>query len=94
MGHEPPDRETVTIGRQGRLVIPARMREALSLKPGQQVTLTISDGELHLSTVRSSVERARRLLGTTEPRDPALPSAAEQIRADRDADLALEDRTA
>ncbi len=71
MGQGPEHRETVTIGRQGRLVIPARMREALALRDGQRVTLTVSDGELHISTVRASVDRARRALGITARGTPS-----------------------
>jgi AbrB family looped-hinge helix DNA binding protein len=90
MGHDAIDRETITIGRQGRIVIPARMREALALREGQRVTVAVTDGELHISTVHASIARARSALGITEPRDPSLPGAAGQIRESRDAEVAAE----
>jgi bifunctional DNA-binding transcriptional regulator/antitoxin component of YhaV-PrlF toxin-antitoxin module len=49
---------------KGRLVIPAKMREALGMNVGCVLDLRVVDGELRASTIRSRVrrvqERARR----------------------------------
>jgi AbrB family looped-hinge helix DNA binding protein len=55
-----------TIGEKGRLVIPAVIREALDLKPGDTVDMYIENHELHLSTrwnrMKRAQERAQKLI--------------------------------
>jgi len=48
------------INENGRVVIPAAFREELGIKPGDELTLRLEDGELRISTLRSRLERARR----------------------------------
>ncbi|MBS1800388.1 MAG: AbrB/MazE/SpoVT family DNA-binding domain-containing protein [Acidobacteria bacterium] len=40
-----------TVSTKGQLVIPAKMRDALGLEPGDQVALTIEDGAILLRPV-------------------------------------------
>ena len=47
------------IGEKGRLVIPASIREALGLNPGDAVDMRVENHELHLSTRRNRMQRAR-----------------------------------
>lgn len=91
MGHHEVIREQVTIGKQGRLVIPARIREALSIQDGTRITLRVTDGELQIRTVEASIAKARSILGITGPPPPGSPTAADLIRADREEDLALDE---
>ena len=51
-----------TIGKDGRLVIPAAYRKALGLKPGDKVLLTLEDGEIRIVGMRQAVARAQTLL--------------------------------
>jgi AbrB family looped-hinge helix DNA binding protein len=46
----------------GRLVIPAAVRKALGLEPGDELILRVEDGELRLSTRRHALARARRMI--------------------------------
>lgn len=54
------------IGEKGRLVIPAVIREALGMKPGDSVELRVENHELRISTrrarIRKAQERAARLI--------------------------------
>jgi len=47
------------IGEKGRLVIPASIRDALGLNPGDSVDMRVENHELHLSTRRNRMQRAR-----------------------------------
>jgi AbrB family looped-hinge helix DNA binding protein len=40
-----------TVSTKGQLVIPARMREALGIEPGDRVALTVEDGVILLRPV-------------------------------------------
>jgi AbrB family looped-hinge helix DNA binding protein len=46
---------------QGRLLIPAEMREQLGMKPGERLTLLVQDGELVVLTFRAGIRRAQRI---------------------------------
>ena len=46
----------------GRVVIPAPVRKALDLRPGDELIMRVEDGELRLSTRRRALERARRMI--------------------------------
>jgi AbrB family looped-hinge helix DNA binding protein len=45
------DAMTVTVSTKGQLVIPAQMREALGIEPGDRVALTLEDGVILLRPV-------------------------------------------
>ena len=50
----------VKLDAQGRLLIPAEMREQLGVKAGDRLTLRIEDGELVVLTFRAGIRRAQR----------------------------------
>jgi AbrB family looped-hinge helix DNA binding protein len=50
----------VRINENGRVVIPAAFREALGIKPGDQVVLRVEDDELRITTMKRRIERAQR----------------------------------
>ena len=56
----------------GRVVIPAAVRKALDLRPGDELIMRVEDGELHLSTRRQVLARARRMIGQYIPSDEDL----------------------
>lgn len=54
----PAKRERVKLGEAGRFVIPAAMREAMGVKPGEELICHVEDGELR---VRSYAHNLRRI---------------------------------
>jgi AbrB family looped-hinge helix DNA binding protein len=56
----------------GRVVIPVAIREALDLRPGDEVIMRVEDGELRLSTRRQALARARRMIRHYIPDDDDL----------------------
>ena len=56
----------------GRVVIPAAVRRALDLRPGDELIMRVDDGELRLSTRRQALARARRMIRRYIPDDEDL----------------------
>ena len=50
------------VNANGRVVIPASYREALGIKPGDEVILRMEDDELRITTMKRRIERAQRLV--------------------------------
>jgi AbrB family looped-hinge helix DNA binding protein len=51
--------DAITMGRQGRIVIPSRVRRALLLDEGDKLSFRIEDRRLVLVPQRNEVERLR-----------------------------------
>lgn len=64
---------TVTLGRQGRLVIPAEVRTALGLRAGDQLHLHVTDNEIALRRQTDAVAELRAL-GSGVPAHRSLVS--------------------
>ena len=60
------------IGQGGRLIIPAAYRKALGLKPGDEVLLTLEDGEIRIVSMRQTIVRAQSLLRRYIPESRSL----------------------
>lgn len=54
--------ETVTLREGGRIVIPAAMRAALGLKPGDTLVARVEGGELRLTTRAAEIARVQAML--------------------------------
>jgi AbrB family looped-hinge helix DNA binding protein len=68
------------LGDRGRLVLPARLRRQLDLRPGDRLVLTVDpDGGFRAVAAR---EQARRLLGIYRDLAPGR-SLAEELIAER-----------
>ena len=56
----------VTVGRNGRVVLPAEVRKALHLEPGERVTVTVADDEVRIrsldATIRRIQDRCRKFI--------------------------------
>ena len=71
----------------GRVVIPAAVRKALDLRPGDDLIMRVEDGELRLSTRRQALARARRIIRASIPSDEDL---TQSLIDDRRAEAARE----
>lgn len=58
----PPLKATTDIGRDGRIVIPAAMREAMGVKEGSKLVLLMKGETLEVFTVEAGVRRVQRLV--------------------------------
>lgn len=56
-----PKRELVKLAEGGRFVIPAAMREAMGVAPGDKLILCVEDGELRVRGQRAAIKRAQRI---------------------------------
>ena len=50
------------VNENGRVVIPASVRQALGINPGDEVVLRVEDDELRITTMKHRIERAQRLV--------------------------------
>ena len=62
------------IGEGGRVVVPAKYRKALDLKPGDDVILVLEDGEVRITTVKQAIRRAQQIVRRYVPEDRDLVS--------------------
>ncbi len=62
------------IGQGGRVVVPAKYRRALDLKPGDDVILVLDDGEVRITTVKKAIRRAQQIVRRYVPEDRDLVS--------------------
>jgi antitoxin PrlF len=77
---------TVVLGQQGRLVIPAEVRSALGLTPGESLHLRVEGGRLVLERPGDAVAELRGLAAAV----PRTRSLVEELLAERRA-AALEE---
>jgi antitoxin PrlF len=77
---------TVVIGQQGRLVIPADVRAALGLAPGDRLHLHLAGQRLVLERQQDAVAELRGL-GTSIPKARSL---VDELLAERRLDAAAE----
>ncbi|MGA3323089.1 MAG: AbrB/MazE/SpoVT family DNA-binding domain-containing protein [Terriglobia bacterium] len=50
------------VNENGRVVLPAAFRKALSIRPGDQVLARLEGDEVRITTLRHRIERAQRHL--------------------------------
>ena len=58
------------VDKHGRIVIPADIRAALGLEPGEEVSLEVNDGRLEIQNVTRAIRESRgiaRRLGNIDP---------------------------
>jgi AbrB family looped-hinge helix DNA binding protein len=72
--------DRVTLNENGRIVIPAAMRKALKVKPGDELLLHMEDGDLHVTTRVQRIRKAKELVGRYVPEGVSL---ADELIAER-----------
>ena len=82
------DLYTIALGARGRLVLPARLRQCLGLKPGDRLIVTV-DAEGGFRAVPAR-EHARRLRGLYRELAPGR-SLAQELIAERREEARRED---
>jgi AbrB family looped-hinge helix DNA binding protein len=89
--HPPSDvaRAQLRIGDGGRVVIPAEMRAALGVKPGDTLIARVVGGELSLMSQKAAVRRAQDMVRRVVPEGVSLVDA---LIAERRAEAAREER--
>ena len=78
---------TTTISLGGRIVLPARFRRALNWNVGDEVTLSVEDGCVRISTLETDIREMQELLDRYVP---AGLSLADELIRDRRAEAARE----
>ncbi len=68
------------ISNGGRIVIPAAYRKQLDIHPGDDVVLTLEEGEIRLITARQAVKHAQKLVRRYIPESVSL---AEELIQER-----------
>ena len=79
------------MGEGGRLVVPAEMRQALGLKPGDKVLLELTGDELRVLSLHASIRRAQEIVRRYVPEGVSL---VDELIAERRAEAAAEEREA
>lgn len=74
------DTERARLDPAGRIVLPARFRKSLGLKPGDPVTVTLESGTLRIRTAKAALEKAQALMRS---RNPRRRSAVTELIAER-----------
>lgn len=71
-----------TIDRAGRIVVPKRLRDELSLVGGQTVELTVRDGRLEVEPVAAAMRMESRGRGVVAiPEEDLPPLTADHVRS-------------
>lgn len=79
---------SVTVGPDGRIVIPVQYRRALQIEPGDEVRLKIENGELRVIGRIAAIEQAQALVRKFVPEGVSL---SDELMAERRAEAAKED---
>ena len=77
---------TAKLGQSGRIVLPAKFRKSMDVKPGDDLILRLEDGELRIFTRRQAIKRAQGMLKHLAPGR----SLSEELIQERRAEAARE----
>jgi AbrB family looped-hinge helix DNA binding protein len=80
----------IQLGERGRIVLPARVREALSLHPGDRLVLTVEkSGEMRLTSLARQIESGMGLFKHIAPKGRRI---SDELIADRRREAKREER--
>ncbi len=70
-----------TVDAAGRIVVPKQMREALGMRPGQELEIRASDGKLEIEIAPTPMQLRRRgKHSVAVPRQKLPPLTVDQVR--------------
>jgi AbrB family looped-hinge helix DNA binding protein len=84
-----PGTMKVKVDNDGRVAIPPSAREALGLKAGDALIVSVADGELHLLTIPAAVRKAQAIVQKFVPDDVSL---VDELLEDRRREVENEQR--
>ncbi|HZZ40387.1 MAG TPA: AbrB/MazE/SpoVT family DNA-binding domain-containing protein [Acidobacteriaceae bacterium] len=82
-----PQTVRLRLNENGRIVIPAAIREAVGIKRGQEVILWAEKGEVRISTAANRIRRAQELVRKYVPEGVSL---SDELIAERRREAASE----
>ena len=75
------------LGQGGRIVLPAEFRKAMGIKPGDEVILSMKEGEVRVTTRQAAIKRAQGMLRQYIPEGRSL---SDELIQERRAEAARE----
>jgi AbrB family looped-hinge helix DNA binding protein len=85
--HESATSEVARLAPGGRLVIPARFRKSLGIKPGDELVMVLEEGELRILSRQEARKRAQDLVCRLVPKHVSL---VDELIAERREEAARE----
>jgi AbrB family looped-hinge helix DNA binding protein len=76
-----------TLDRAGRILIPAKVRKAMGIKPGDRLVLRLEDEELRISSLDRAIRRAQEIVRKYNPTGRSL---VDELIAERRAEAGRE----
>lgn len=74
---------TVQLSKEGRVLIPAAVRQQLHMAPGEALTLSVVDGEVRIARRLAAIHgMQKRLARLRDPSRPAVDSLLQERRAE------------
>lgn len=74
---------TANLTKEGRVLIPSAIRQALGLRPGEPLSISVVDGEVRIVGRLAALRRMQQRLAHL--RDPDHPAVDELLRERREA---------
>lgn len=73
------------ISKSGRIVVPAKLRQALGIQAGDEILLRLEDGSIRLLPLRQAVHLAQESVRRYVPKGTSLAEALIQARREEGA---------
>jgi AbrB family looped-hinge helix DNA binding protein len=65
--------ETKTqIGKSGRIIVPAKLRKELDIRPGDEIVMRLEEGQIRLIPLRQAVKQAQKIVREYVPQSASL----------------------